>query len=112
MNIFEEFISAHGVTILYSIVTAIFGYIGIAAKNLYKKYVDDKTKKSIAKMCVGAVEQIYKDLHGEEKLDKALEAFAEILNDRGIKVTTLEMRMLVESAVSEFNNAFDKTSKE
>lgn len=106
MELFKEFVSAYGTTILYSVLTAIAGYIGIVVKNLYQKYVNDKTKKDVVKTCVSAVEQLYKDLHGEEKYGKAVEAAADMLADKGITITELEIRMLIEAAVSEFNNAF------
>lgn len=105
---FAEFISEYGTTILYTILTAIAGYLGIVAKNLYTKYVNDKTKQSVARTVVQGVEQIYKDLHGDEKLEKALESAYEMLAEKGITVTHLELRMLIEAAVAEFNDAFNK----
>ena len=103
---FGEFMAQYGLTILYAIVTAVFGYLGLHAKKLVTKYLDTKEKKSVAKTVVLAVEQVYKDLHGDEKLLKALEAAADMLTDKGIKVTDLELRMLIEAAVAEFNDAF------
>lgn len=108
MEFIKLFISEYGTTILYAVLTALAGYIGIFAKKLYTKYVNDKTKQAVAKTVVQAVEQIYKDLHGEEKLNKALEAASEMLAEKGITITDLEMRMLIEAAVAEFNNAFEK----
>lgn len=107
---FNEFISAYGPSILYAIITAIAGYIGVVVKNLYKKYIDDKTKKDVASTVVQAIEQIYKDLHGEEKLNKALENASEMLVIKGIEVSELELRMLIEAAVASFNDAFNKTA--
>lgn len=107
-NLMVEFISAYGATIMYTVVTAIAGYLGIVVKNLVQKYVNDSTKKAVAKICVEAVEQIYKDLHGEEKLNKCLEAMAEMLMEKGITITSLEMRMLIEAAVLEFNKNANK----
>lgn len=109
MEFIKLFISEYGTTILYAVLTALAGYIAIFAKKLYTKYVNDKTKQAVAKTVVQAVEQIYKDLHGEEKLNKALEAASETLAEKGITITDLEMRMLIEAAVAEFNNAFEKT---
>ena len=109
MEFIKLFISEYGTTILYAVLTALAGYIGIFAKKLYAKYVNDKTKQAVAKTVVQAVEQIYKDLHGEEKLNKALEAASEMLAEKGITITDLEMRMLIEAALAEFNNAFEKT---
>lgn len=103
---FAEFINQYGATILYAFVTSVAGYLAIVAKNLYTKYVNDKTKQAVAKTVVQAVEQIYKDLRGDEKLAKALEAAAEMLASKGITVTDLELRMLIEAAVGEFNDVF------
>lgn len=108
MDFIKLFISEYGTTILYAILTALAGYIGIVAKRIYTKYVNDKTKQAVAKTVVQAVEQIYKDLHGEEKLNKALEAASEMLAEKGITITDLEMRMLIEAALAEFNKAFEK----
>ena len=107
MEFIKLFISEYGTTILYAVLTALAGYIGIVAKRLYTKYVHDKTKQAVAKTVVQAVEQIYKDLHGEEKLNKALEAASEMLAEKGITITDLEMRMLIEAALAEFNRAFE-----
>lgn len=108
MEFIKNFLSEYGTTILYAILTAIGGYLGIWAKKLYTKYVNDKTKQAVAKTVVQAVEQLYKDLRGEEKLEKALEAASDMLTERGITVTDLELRMLIEAAVGEFNKAFEK----
>lgn len=107
---FKEFITAYGPSILYAAITAIAGYIGLFVKKVYKKYMDDKTKKDVANTVVQAVEQIYKDLHGEEKLNKALENAAEMLAIKGIEISELELRMLIEAAVASFNDAFNKAA--
>lgn len=106
---FAEFINTYGVQIMYAIITAIAGYVGIVAKNLVTKYLNDKTKREVAKDAVKFVEQVFKNLHGEEKLNEALEAAAEMLAEKGITVTDLELRVLVEAAVAEFNKAFEKS---
>ena len=109
---FAEFINEYGLQILYMIITAIAGYLGIVLKNLVTKYLNDKTKLAVAKTAVQFVEQVYKDLHGEEKLMQALTAASEMLAEKGITVTELEMRVLIEAAVAEFNKAFEKTAAE
>jgi hypothetical protein len=111
-NMFTDFINQYGVEILYAVITAIAGYIGIVAKNLCTKYINDKTKQAVAKTAVQFVEQVYKDLHGEDKLNKALDAAAEMLSEKGITVSDLELRVLIEAAVGEFINAFNQTISE
>ena len=105
---FVEFIDSYGMQLLYAIITAIAGYIGIVLKNLVKKYLDDKTKKAVAKSAVQFVEQVYKNMHGDEKLGIALASAADMLSEKGITITELELRVLVEAAVAEFNEAFNK----
>ena len=105
-----EFINEYGMQILYAVITAIAGYIGIVVKNLVTKYLNDKTKQSVAKTAVRFVEQVYKELHGADKLDEALHAATEMLAEKGITATELELRVLIEAAVAEFNAAFNKAA--
>ena len=92
--------------IVSALLSAFAVWLGLALKNLAQKYVNTQTKKDVARTVVQAVEQIYKDLHGEDKLNKALEAASEMLTAQGIHVTGLELRTLIESAVGEFNGVF------
>ncbi|MBQ6552283.1 MAG: phage holin family protein [Clostridia bacterium] len=107
MDFIHDFINTYGATILYTVLTALAGYIGIVVKNIYNKYVNDKTKKDVVQTCVRAVEQIYTDLHGREKLDMCLENASQMLAQKGIEITDIELRMLIEAAVNEFNNGFN-----
>ena len=109
---FAEFINIYGLQIMYAIITAIAGYVGIVVKNLVTKYLNDKTKKEVAKNAVQFVEQVYKNLNGEDKLAEALVAASEMLAEKGITITDLELRVLVEAAVAEFNKAFEKNVEE
>ena len=104
MDLFKEFINSYGVAILYTIVTAVFGYIGVVIKNLIQKYINDKTKKSIIKTCVQAVEQLYKDLHGQDKFDMCVEYASQMLENKGILISAIEIQMLIEAAVKEMND--------
>lgn len=107
-----EFINEYGMQLIYAVITAIAGYVGIALKHLVKKYLDDKTKLAVAKTAVKYVEQVFKDLHGEEKLQQALAAASDMLAEKSITVTDLELRVLIEAAVAEFNEAFKKPAVE
>lgn len=108
---FVEFINTYGMELLKLAATAIFGYLGLVAKSMLKKFADDKTKRAVVKTVVQGVEQLYKDAGGEEKLNKAIEAASEMLAEKGITITELEIRMLIEAAVAEFNDAFNKGKK-
>ncbi len=112
MDILTEFISQYGTVILYTLITAIAGFCGAAVKRLYTKYVNDKTKKAVAKTIVMAVQQLYHDLSGPERLDIALASMSEMLAQKGISISELEMRLLIEAAVGEFKNVFNRTEGE
>ena len=98
---FQQFISEYGATILYAIVTGVAGYIGLQIKSIYQKYINDKTKEKVVRTVVKAVKQLYSDLNGEEKLAKAISNITEMLAEKGIAITELEIRMLIEAAVEE-----------
>ena len=105
-NFFIAFINQYVMTILYAIICAIGSAVALGLKSLLKKYVNDKTKKSIAKTVVAAIEQMYKDLAGEEKLNLAIKSMSEMLAEKGITISEIEIRMLLEAAVGEAKNVF------
>lgn len=110
MEAIINFLNEYG--ILSAVITAVGGALGLFAKWLYNKTIGDKmkedTKKNVAGLVVKYVEQVYKDIHGKEKLDKALEAFSDMLGQKGIEISDLEMRVYLEAALAEFNKAFNK----
>lgn len=108
---FTEFINEYGTTILYTLLTAFAGYLGLWIKSLYTKYINDKTKKDVVSTCVKAVEQLYKDLHGEDKYNEVVKSASEMLALKGITISELEIKMLIEASVAEFNNAFNKSDR-
>lgn len=108
MNFFETFITTYGEAILYALLTALAGFLGTQLKRVYEKYINDKTKKAVVETCVKAVEQLYKDLHGEEKLEKAKDNILAMLEEKGLTISELEMDLLIEACVAEFNIKFKK----
>ena len=113
MEQFINFLNEYG--IISAVVTALAGALGLFVKWVYNKTIGDKmkdeTKEKVASLVVKYTEQVWKDLHGEDKLQKALEAFHDMLAEKGITISDLEMRVLLESALAEFNNAFKKSEE-
>ena len=107
MGLFEQFMTQYGMEIIGTILIALAGVLGLVFKDLATKYLNDKTKQAVAKIVVQGVEQVYKDLHGEDKLNQALEMFEDLLAEKGIHCSALEMKVLLESAVGEFNKVFE-----
>ena len=105
---FEYFIYNYGTQILAIILCAIFGCFGYAAKQIMDKYVNDDIKRSVAKTVVSFVEQVWVNIHGQDKLNKALEAAEALLKKKKIHFDADEMMILIEAALAEFNEAFKK----
>jgi len=89
--------------LLAAALTALAGFVGAQIKNLYRRWVDDKTKEAVVRTCVKAVEQLYRDLGCPEKLKRAKAGIRQMLEEKGIFISELEMEMLIESVVAEFN---------
>lgn len=107
-----NFISMYGSTILYTLIIALIGYFAKIVKKYLDKWLNTQEEKEIAKSVVLMVEQVYKNVHGEEKLNLALENLSSILAAKGITMSDLEMRVLVQAAVGEFNKVFEKNNPE
>ena len=102
---------SYGSEIITLTVTIVFGCLGWAVKKIYENLVTDKQKEAIAKTAARCVEQVWKTIHGPEKMQMALEYAAVLLEKKGIKFDKEEMSILIEAAVSEFNKAFEKAGE-
>ena len=101
-----ELLMTYLLPVIGAALVSLAGFFGAQLKALYQKYVNDRTKEAVARTCVKAVEQLYHDLGGPEKLKKAQEGIRQMLEEKGIPISELEMEMLIESVVSEFNYGF------
>lgn len=82
-----------------TIVTALFGYLAVRVKSKLDEKINTQTKREVAEATVNYIQQVYSALNGEEKLRKALDTSIEWLNEKGIKVTEIEMTILIEAAI-------------
>ena len=87
-----------------SLVAIWFGILGSKMKASYTEKVNTETKKAVVQSTVEYVEQVYKDIHGQEKLQKAVERVTQILNEKGIMITETEINTLIEAAVYGLNH--------
>lgn len=77
---------------------------------MYNNHFIDKTKKDVINMVCRAINQVYPNLSGKEKLNKAIYNSHEILKEKGISITDLELRMYIESSVCCFNKEKNKAN--
>lgn len=106
-----EILQPYLLEIIAAILTSVAAFIGVKIKKVYEEYVNTKTKKEIVECTVKYVEQVFKELHGEEKLNKAKDKALEWLNEKGIKVSDTELEILIEASVNGFNNGIKESSK-
>ncbi len=105
----EEILYYYGNQILSAIMCALFGLIGYAINRAFTNWANSDEKRAVARDAAKFVEQVWKNIHGEDKLYKALEAAETMLAKKNIKFDADEMKILIEAAVCEFNKAFGKT---
>lgn len=89
--------------ILQIILVLVFSYVGLAYNKLTTRYVNSETKSIVVKDCVKCVEQIYKDLHGDDKKAECENIIVQLLYEKGITITQTELDVMIEAAVQELN---------
>ena len=99
----QQLINQLANNIIQTLLAIIVAYVGIAGKSLYTKYVNTELKRIVVKDCVKAVEQIYNDLHGDDKKAQCENQIVQLLYEYGITVTQAELDIMIESAVQELN---------
>ena len=106
----NDIIQQYLTQIILTVFLALAAYLGAQAKNLWKKYVNTEIKQNVIRSTVRYIEQVYKDIHGPEKLAQAMAKASEILEGYGITISESELVAMIEATVNEFNNAFAKTA--
>ena len=106
MNILNGYVTQ----IILILLLALASFLGAQIKKLYNKYVTTEIKQSVCRTAVRFVEQVYKDIHGQDKLRQAMIKASEILAEYGITISETELIAMLEAAVNEFNNSFAKNA--
>ena len=109
---FNYFVTNYGTQLIGLILCAVFGCIAYAAKQIVRTYLNDETKLGIARTVVRFVEQVWTEIHGQDKLQKALGTAEEMLRKKNIPFDADEMMVLIEAAVQEMNEVFQKTTEQ
>ena len=107
-TIILEIVNTYGMELLKAILMLVAGSLGLIVCKLANYFLNTEVKRTVARTGVLFVEQVFKDLHGEEKMDKFLEYAADRLKRSGVKFDAEEMKSLAEAFLAQFNNAFIK----
>ena len=82
-----------------SVIAILFGVLGAKIKQTYNQKAQNETVKVVVDNVVKWVQQVYYELEGPEKLQKALTEASIILNEKGITISETELDMMIEYAV-------------
>ena len=82
-----------------SVIAILFGVLGAKIKRIYIEKTQNEAAKVVVDNVVRWVQQVYYELEGPEKLQKALTEASTILNEKGITISETELDMMIESAV-------------
>ena len=94
-NDYMTFIMEYGNMIIYTVLTAILGYVGIEIKKMVSRWLTMLEKKDVVKTCVMAVNRLYRKKQPKEKYAIALKNIEDMLTDRNISTSKFEIRMLI-----------------
>ena len=100
MSDIVKLLSNNIIGILSTVVTAVFSYLGIMIKKSITILITDRVKKDIVEKTVKYVEQTGKNLSCEKKKELALKKSLDWLNEKKIRVSSIELEILIESAVN------------
>ncbi|MBQ9599826.1 MAG: hypothetical protein IJR33_08485 [Clostridia bacterium] len=91
------------ISLIGAAVTGLFGFIGKKILDYLESKYEIHIKKETVKTCVEAVEQLYHDLQGPEKLERCKANVIQMLQQKGVEITELELNMYIEAVVGRFN---------
>lgn len=89
--------------VLVAGLTAFLAWLGTKIRFYFEEKTKNDTVRDIVKHTVAYVEQVFVTLKGEEKLDKAKQIALTWLKDKNIKITSIELEILIESFVNGLN---------
>ncbi len=96
MKYFMDFLNQYGASFIHSIAVLFLSFMSFEIKKIYKKYIYDKTKKDVVKMVCHMINRLYPNINEEDKLNKVISNSKQILSEKGIDISDLELRMYIE----------------
>ena len=95
------------IKILGSLVIVVVGafasYISLRVRKMLAQREQGLIKRQAVEDCVKAVEQVYAELDGPSKKEKAEQGVRELLGAKGVEITDFELNILIEACVKELN---------
>lgn len=80
----------------------------LGLEKMRKMQQELETKKDLAHLAVRMTEQVYQNLHGQDKFDRASEWLTARARERGLNINSDELQGLIEAALRMANDEFSK----
>ena len=109
-----EFIQVELINLLTAVAVACVGWLTkhgvtfLKNKGIVAKL---ESEKEIVKIVVSAVEQLYAEVNGTEKLRLARKEIVKLANQKGIKIKEADIDLLIESSVKEMKKEIEDISE-
>lgn len=103
-----EMVAYYAPQVMQAVLYLIACILAMVAGKYLKPLLQNKVVEICARNAVLFVEQTCKDLHGDDKLYKALTRLSAQLTKWKIQITAEEMKFMLEAAVGKFNQVFNK----
>lgn len=119
MESIMEVLTSSVISLLGSVVTVAVGIITYKITKWGNDYINNQNtklttqqKSAVINSTVAYVEQVFKDIDGAEKLEKAKNKALKLLFEQGIPITEEELQVLIEAAVNGMNKGKEEAKKE
>lgn len=100
----EELIS-QAIPYVLTVLAGVLSWAGIQIKSKITEKMDTDMKKSLAETTVKYVNQVFSDLEGADKLEKAVEVAVTLFAEKGLKVSEIELTTMLEEVVNNIKTA-------
>lgn len=91
--------------LLAAIIMCVCGFLANKIRTMINKKENRDETEAVIKHTVQYVEQVYSDLHGQDKFNACLEKIEELLEEKGVPFSKEEIEVLIEAAVNSLNLA-------
>lgn len=109
-----EAIQVELINLLMLVLTTLAGYVAKQATSYLKKrgaLAELENNKVLVNIVVNAVEQMYTQLDGANKFEMVKQDVVNLLQEKKIKISDVELNHLIESSVKEMKKGINEGSK-
>lgn len=103
-----EMLTEIALSVLGIVLSAVAAKLGQVFGAIWKEKAKDENVLHVTAVCVSAVEMMYRELGGEEKLSLAMDYAEKMLKEKGITLSSDQIRLYLEAALAQWKGAFDK----